>query len=78
MLNTRDSMREGTNERTYTMTEHITTLLLHSRVKIRGTGTSIKLFIKFSQTQNLSIPSWPIFIDIIDSLSLKKYMDNYR
>ncbi len=37
MLNTRDSMREGTNERTneqtYTMTKHITTLLLRSRVK---------------------------------------------
>ncbi len=33
MLNTRDSMREGTNEWTYTTTKHITTLLLHSRVK---------------------------------------------
>ncbi len=37
MLNTRDSMREGTNECTnkwmYTTTKHITTLLLHSRVK---------------------------------------------
>ncbi len=36
MLNTRDSMREGrnkrTNERTYTATKHITTLLLCSRV----------------------------------------------
>ncbi len=35
MLNTRDSMREGTNERTYTTTKHITTLLLRSRVKIK-------------------------------------------
>ncbi len=50
MLNTRDSMRERTNERTdertneqtdermnkrtYTTTKHITTLLLRSRVKI--------------------------------------------
>ncbi len=34
MLNTRDSMRGGTNERTYTTTKHITTLLLRSRVKI--------------------------------------------
>ncbi len=33
MLNTRDSMREGTNKRTYTTTKHITTLLLRSRVK---------------------------------------------
>ncbi len=33
MLNTRDSMREGMNERTYTATKHITTLLLRSRVK---------------------------------------------
>ncbi len=27
-------MRKGTNERTYTTTKHITTLLLRSRVKI--------------------------------------------
>ncbi len=33
MLNTRVSMREGTDERTYTTTKHITTLLLCSRVK---------------------------------------------
>ncbi len=37
MLNICDSMREGTNERTnermYTTTKHITTLLLRSRVK---------------------------------------------
>ncbi len=30
---TRSCMREGTNERTYTTTKHITTLLLPSRVK---------------------------------------------
>ncbi len=39
MLNTCDSTKEGTNERTnermYTMTKHITTLLLRSRVKNR-------------------------------------------
>ncbi len=33
MLNTCDSMREGTNKQTYTTTKHITTLLLRSRVK---------------------------------------------
>ncbi len=33
MLNTRDSVKEGRNERTYTMTKHITLLLLRSRVK---------------------------------------------
>ncbi len=35
MLNTRSCMREGTNEQTYTMTKHITTLLLRSWVKIK-------------------------------------------
>ncbi len=43
MLNTRGSMREGTNERTYTATKHITTLLLHSRVKIMKIKTYIRL-----------------------------------
>ncbi len=34
MLNTRGSMREGTNEQMYTATKHITTVLLRSREKI--------------------------------------------
>ncbi len=37
---TNEYLNERTNERTYTMTKHITTLLLHSRVKIGKTGES--------------------------------------
>ncbi len=48
MLNTRDSMREGTNEQTnermYTMTKHITTLLLRSRVKSTEFFQSVRIF----------------------------------
>ncbi len=38
MLNTRSCIREGTNERTYSTTKHITTLLLRGRVKTSVLG----------------------------------------
>ncbi len=45
----REGTNEQTNERTYTTTKHITTLLLRSRVKIRRI---FKLKKNIAQTQN--------------------------
>ncbi len=70
MLNTRSCMREGTNERRYATTKHITTLLLRSRVKIKRRVVFEKIFLEayltsvpgietqltlISQTQNKNI-----------------------
>ncbi len=49
-------MREGTNERTYTTTKHITTLLLRSRVKKsphwRNSDEMLAMKNRFAETTN--------------------------
>ncbi len=59
MLNTCDSMREGTNERTYTMTKHITTLLLHSRVKSYFKNLILLYFIYFLEDSESRMKAYP-------------------